>query len=66
MHPWAIFIIGTVLISALTIGGVAWFRRKAPSLEVKRNSRDVRLLWLFSYLAALSLLGYISFVFGKR
>lgn len=66
MHPWAIFLIGAVLISALVTISVLWSRRKGPSPEANRNSQDVRLLWFFLCLAALSLLGYVSFVFGKR
>jgi hypothetical protein len=66
MHPWEIFLIGAVLISALATSSVVWSRRRARPPEAKRNYQDVRLLWFFLYLAALSLLGYVSFVFGKR
>lgn len=66
MRPWAIFIIGTVFIVILIISGVVWSRRKAASPDVNKNSKDVQLLWFFLCLAAFSLLGYVSFVFGKR
>lgn len=64
MTPWMIFIVGSVVLTVLFGGGLLLHRRKhTTDVEAQRGAR---LLLLLIWLASLSILGYIAFVFGKR
>jgi len=67
MTTWQTFFIGSFLLTLVAAGGLLLHRRKHPSvLDVKRPAEDVRILYILLWLASLSILAYIVFVFGKR
>lgn len=67
MQPLTIFSVGVFILLALSIFGWAWSRqRKAVSIENSQPNQDTKLLWLFLYIAAFCLLGFIAVVFGER
>ena len=67
MVPWKVFVIGSLLLTLVVFGGILLSRSKRPlNAEAKRAKQDARLLVLSLWLASLSMLAYIVFVFGKR
>lgn len=67
MSTWLTFFIGSLLLTLVVAGGLLLHRQKHPSvLETKRPAGDVRILYVLMWLASLSILAYIVFVFGKR
>jgi hypothetical protein len=67
MSTWLTFFIGSLLLTVVVVGGLLLHRQKHPSaLEAKRPAEDVRILYVLLWLASLSILAYIVFVFGKR
>lgn len=67
MRPWTIFVVGALLLGLVTIGGLLLNRRKHPeALKARRPAKDAQILYLLMWLALLSILAYIAFVFGKR
>ena len=67
MASWKIFIIGSVLLTLVLVGGPLLSRRKHLSdSEGQKATQDARLLILSIWAASLSILAYIAFVFGKR
>ena len=66
MNPWAIFFIGSVLLT-LAAGILFAFRRKQTlDISAQPATRDARILLWMVWLASLSILAYIAFAFGKR
>jgi len=67
MNPWMIFLTGTLLLTLLFGGGIYISRRKHQSdSHIRAAAQDANLLILTIWLALLSILAYIAFVFGKR
>jgi hypothetical protein len=67
MTPWKIFVIGSLLLTLVLVGGPLLTRRKHPlDLEGRKARQGARLLVLSLWLASLSMMAYIAFVFGKR
>jgi hypothetical protein len=67
MVPWKIFVIGSLLLTLVSIGGFLLLRPKHRlDSEVRKATQDTRLLVLSLWAASLSILAYIAFVFGKR
>jgi lysylphosphatidylglycerol synthetase-like protein (DUF2156 family) len=67
MNSWLIFMIGIIVVLALTIIGVLLYRRKHPlDAELRKTLSEARLLLSLLYLAVLCILVYIAFAFGKR
>jgi hypothetical protein len=61
------FVIGSLLLTLVGFGGILLSRSKRPlGAEAQRAKQDARLLVLSLWLASLSMLAYIAFVFGKR
>jgi hypothetical protein len=67
MAPWQIFVIGSLLLTLVLIGGPLLTRRQHPlDFEGQKARQGARLLVLSLWLASLSMMAYIAFVFGKR
>lgn len=67
MTPWLTFLIGSLLLTLVAVGGLLLHRQKHPSdLETKSSAGDARILYVLLWIASLSILAYIAFVFGKR
>ena len=67
MTPWPIFLIGSLLLTLLILGGLLLPRRKQPAaLKPQRPVEEARVLYLLLWLASLSMMAYIAFTFGKR
>ena len=67
MRPWMIFVVGSLLLGLVAIGGFLLNRYKHPSASgIKKPAEDARILYLLLGMAALSILAYIAFTFGKR
>ncbi len=67
MGPWTIFIVGGLLLTGMLIGGFSLSRRSQTSgTRLNGQIEDTKLLYLLLWLASLSVLAYIAFVFGKR
>ena len=67
MAPWKIFVIGSLLLTLVLIGGPLLSRREHPlDSEGQKATQGARLLVLSIWVASLSILAYIAFVFGKR
>jgi hypothetical protein len=67
MSLWLIYITGSLLLTLLVAGGLLLHRRKQPpSVEARKQPKEDSVLYLLLWLASLSILGYIVFVFGKR
>jgi hypothetical protein len=67
MTSWTIFVIGSLLLTLVIVGGLLLQRQKQlPVPEPKKPVGDARILYLLLWLASLSILGYIAFTFGKR
>jgi hypothetical protein len=66
MVPWKIFGIGSLLLTLVMLGGILLPRRNNRSdSEVQKATQGARLLVLSLWVASLSILAYIAFVFGK-
>jgi hypothetical protein len=66
MVPWKIFGIGSLLLTLVMLGGILLPRRNHRSdSEVQKATQGARLLVLSLWVASLSILAYIAFVFGK-
>ena len=66
MSPWLIYIIGSLLLTLLIVGGLLLHRRKQPPrVERQMPAKEDSILYLLLWLASLSIFGYIVFVFGK-
>jgi len=67
MAPWLIFLTLSVIATLMIVGGLLLLRRNDPSsLGAKRSVEDNRILYALLWLASLSIMAYIAFVFGKR
>ena len=67
MTPWMIFLIGSLLLTLVILGGFLLPRRKHTlDIGARSAARDARLLVFLMWLASLSILAYIAFTFGKR
>lgn len=67
MKPWLIFFSGSLILTLLVTGGFLLYRRKHPTaVESQWPTGDARILNVSLWLASLSILAYIVFVFGKR
>jgi glucose uptake protein GlcU len=67
MVSWKAFIVGSVLLALVIVGGIFLSRSNRPlDAEARKTKQDSRLLVLSLWLALLSILAYIVFVFGKR
>jgi len=66
MNTWKIFVIGSLLLTLVIVGGSLLTRRQHPlDLEGRKARQGASLLVLFLWLASLSMMAYIAFVFGK-
>lgn len=67
MTSFLIYLTGSLVLALLAAGGLFLYRhRHAPVLEAHRSMEEVRMLSLLLWLASLSILAYIVFIFGKR
>ena len=66
MKPWMIFVVGSLLLALVVVGGFFPYRYKHPGTSEKKLAEDARILYLLLGLASLSILAYIAFTFGKR
>ena len=67
MASWKIFISGSLLFSLVSVGGFILSRHKLQlDSQARKAVQGVRLLVISLWLASLSVLAYIAFVFGKR
>jgi len=67
MTPWMIFLIGSVLLTLVILGGLLLPRGKnILDIGIRSAAQDIRLLVFLVWLASLSILAYIAFTFGKR
>ena len=67
MSPWKIFVIGSLLLTLVLIGGFLLVRHRHPlEIEGQEASQGARLLVLSLWVASLSMIAYVAFVFGKR
>ena len=67
MMPWSIFRIAILLLTLMIIGGLLLPRHKRLRVfGAQKLTGDACLLYLLLWLAALSILAYIAFLFGKR
>lgn len=67
MPPWKIFVIGSLLLTLALVGGPLLTRRqRSLDFEGPKATQGARLLVLSLWLASLSIMAYIAFVFGKR
>ena len=67
MTPWMIFLIGSVLLTLVILGGLLLPRGKnLLDIGIRSAAQDTRLLVFLIWLASLSILAYIAFTFGKR
>lgn len=67
MNPWMIFLIGSVLLTLVILGGFFLPRGKnVLDIGIRSAAQDIRLLVFLIWLASLSILAYIAFTFGKR
>ena len=67
MVSWKAFIVGSVLLTLMIGGGILLSRSKRPKdAEAQEARQDARFLVLSLWLALLSIMAYIAFVFGKR
>ena len=67
MVPWKIFVIGSLLLTLVIGGGFLLPRRQhLLNLEGQKAAQGARLLALSLWLASLSVMAYIAFVFGKK
>lgn len=67
MRPWMIFIVGSLFLTLVVIGGTLLYHYKHPGVSgAKKPAEDARILYLLLGLASLSILAYIAFTFGKR
>lgn len=67
MDPWKVFIVGSLLLTLVIIGGFLLSRYKHPlDNEGQKATQGARLLVLSLWLASLSIMAYIAFAFGKR
>jgi hypothetical protein len=66
MAPWKIFVSGCLLLVLIFAGGILLSRRKQRfNSETRKAIQGARMLVLSLWLASLSILAYIAFVFGK-
>ena len=67
MTPWKIFLIGSIFLTFMSVGGVLLSRRRH---QFDSEGQDIapggRLLMVSLWLASVSTLAYIAFAFGKR
>lgn len=67
MTPWLTFLIGSLLLTLVIVGGLLLPRRKhAPVPKTQKLAGDTSILYLLLWLASLSMVAYIAFAFGKR
>lgn len=67
MTPWKIFITGSLLLTLVLVGGLLLSRdSNSIDLEGPKTIQGARLLVITLWLASLSVMAYIAFVFGKR
>jgi hypothetical protein len=67
MTPWLTFLIGSVVLTLVAIGGLLLHRRgHPPESGTEKPTQDTNILYALLWLASLSILAYISFTFGKR
>jgi hypothetical protein len=67
MASWQIFTLGCSLMILVIVSGPLLSRHKhSIDYEDQKATQGVRLLILSLWLASLSILAYIAFVFGKR
>ncbi len=67
MTPWLTFLIGSLLLTLVIVGGLLLPRRKRPpAAKTQKLARDTSVLYLLLWLASLSMMAYIAFAFGKR
>jgi hypothetical protein len=67
MAPWKVFVIGGSLLTLMIFGGILLSRYKRPLESKAQQAKEGARLLVFSlWLASLSILAYIAFVFGKR
>jgi len=67
MSHWMFFLIGSLLLTLVLAGGFLLSSRKdRVNGESQKTTQGARLLILSLWLASLSMMAYIAFVFGKR
>lgn len=67
MLHWLNFVAFGLIMTLVMVGGFLLRRRKNPVISSTNNQDDdARILYLLLWLASLSILAYIAFVFGKR
>jgi hypothetical protein len=67
MAPWKIFVIGSLLLTLVLVGGPLLSRQQGLlARKGQKATQGSRLLILALWLASLSMMAYIAFVFGKR
>ena len=67
MVSWKVFVIGSLLLTLVVLGGILLSRYKRPlDPEGQKVKQGARLLVLSLWVASLSILAYIAFVFGRR
>ena len=67
MTPWLTFLIGSLVLTLVIIGGLLLPRRKhPPASKIQKLGGDTGILYLLLWLASLSIMAYIAFTFGKR
>lgn len=67
MTRWMIFLIGSFFLTLLLAGDAIWLHHKhSLDAHVQALSQDTLLLLFLVWLAALSVLAYVAFAFGKR
>ena len=67
MNPLMIFFTGSLLLTLLFGGGIIVSRRKHQSdSNIRAAAQEANVLVLTIWLALMSMLAYIAFVFGKQ
>lgn len=66
MASSTLLIIAGLLLGLMIIGELLLRHKRLPFFRAQKLTEDTRLLYLFLWLASLSILAYIVFAFGKR
>lgn len=68
MAPWIKFLVGSLVLTLVIVGGLRLLlrRRRSPLAKNQQPAQDDRILYLLLGLAWMSILGYIAFAFWEH